>query len=150
MDSQGSETTKAEILGFSGDVYLVLKVCQSPFKFDFKLKMAHIEFFNQILWKYKQKNNNKYGKKWPNFRENDEIWNFCQQIHITLRKSRLFIILGHFCHFQPIKIKSPYIYNTLRNKIYGFARLQDDKSWDLKIYRRCLSWPKGVPITIEI
>ena len=46
MDSQGSETTKAETLRFTGDVYLGLKVCQSPLKFDFKLKMAHIEFFS--------------------------------------------------------------------------------------------------------
>ena len=63
MDSQGSETTKAETIRFSGNVYLGLKVCQSPLKFDFKLKMAHIEFFfHQILWKYKQKNN----KIWQN------------------------------------------------------------------------------------
>ena len=100
--------------------------------------------------KIQSKEQQQIWQKWPNFRENNEIWNFGQQIHLTLRKSLIFIILGHFCHFQLIKIKSPYIYNTLRNKIYGFARLRDDKSWDLKIYRRCLSWPKGVPITIKI
>ena len=100
--------------------------------------------------KIQAKEQQQIWQKWPNFCENNEIWNFGQQIHKTLRKSQIFIILGHFCHFQLIKIKSPYIYNTLRNKIYGFTRLRDDKSWDLKIYRRCLSWPKGVPITIEI
>ena len=45
MDSQGSETTKAVTLRFTGDVYLGLKVCQSPLKFDFKLTITHIEFF---------------------------------------------------------------------------------------------------------
>ena len=50
MDSQGSETTKAETLRFTGDFYLGLKVCQSPLKFDFKLKMALIEFFLIKFW----------------------------------------------------------------------------------------------------
>ena len=46
MDSQGSETTKAVTLRFTGDVYLGLKVCQLPLKFDFKLKMTLIGFFS--------------------------------------------------------------------------------------------------------
>ena len=67
MDSQGSETTKAETLRFTGDVYLGLKVCQSPLKFDFKLKMAHIEFFKSNFIEIQAKDNNKYGKNGPIF-----------------------------------------------------------------------------------
>ena len=92
--------------------------------------------------------------KWPNFRENfAKIIKFeilANKTHKTSRKSLSFVILGHFCHFLPLKTKSPYIYNTIRNKIYGFTRLRDDKSWDHKIFRKCLSWPEGLPITIKI
>ena len=106
-------------------------------------------FFNQILQKYKQIKIQKIWKKWPDYPENNEIWNFGQQMHKTLRKSLIFVILSDFCPFLLIKWKSP-IYNTLRNKIHGFTRLQDNKSWDHKIYRRFLSWPKGLPITLKI
>ena len=70
MDSQGSETTKAETIRFSGNVYLGLKVCQSPLKFDFKLKMAQIEFFLIKFYGNTSKKNKKNMAKLPNFHEN--------------------------------------------------------------------------------
>ena len=76
MDSQGSETTKAETIRFSGNVYLGLKVCQSPLKFDFKLKMAHIEFFLIKFYGNTSKRTTKYGKMTQfsqKFRENNQI-----------------------------------------------------------------------------
>ena len=76
MDSQGSETTKAETLRFTGDVYLGLKVCQSPLKFDFKLKWPILDFFLIKFYENTSKRTTKICKKLPNFRKNTKNLNF--------------------------------------------------------------------------
>ena len=95
MDSQGSETTKAETIRCTGYVYLGLKVCQSPLKFDFKVKMAHIDFFIQICIEIQAKEQQKNSKNDPIFAKIKKFV-FLAKKYIKLEKK------SDFCHFGQI------------------------------------------------